>query len=69
MAAYVPPPSPGDLRSPRNRALEIGTVRSGFDMGQAPDITMPRATPTPALPQITSQGSAINPSTPFTVKK
>lgn len=69
MAAYVPPPSPGALRSPRNRALEIGTVRSGFEMGQAPDITMPRAVPTPAMPQLSYEGGAINPAAPFTVKK
>lgn len=33
MAAYRPPPSPGHLRSSRNRALEIGTTREGFQGG------------------------------------
>lgn len=33
MAAYTPPRSPGALRSSRNRALEIGTTREGFQGG------------------------------------
>lgn len=69
MAAYVPPPSPGTLRTPRNRALEIGTERTGFSMGEAPDLTMPMATPTPAGGPFSYQGGAVNPATPFTVKK
>jgi len=30
MAKPLPSPSPGGLRSPRNRALEIGTSQAGF---------------------------------------
>lgn len=67
MAAYTPPPSPGGLRSPRDRALEIGTVRTGFMGGEAPDITMPKAQE--IGPQLSYQGGAINPSTPFTITK
>lgn len=69
MAAYVPPPSPGTLRTPRDRALEIGTMRSGFEAPMAPDISMPMATPTPAGGPFSYEGGALNPATPFNIKK
>lgn len=67
MAAYTPPPSPGRLRTPRDRALEIGTDRAGFTAPMAPDIEAPQVQL--LGPQLSYQGGPINPSTPFTLKK
>ena len=77
MAAYTPPPSPGDLRSPRNRALEIGTERAGFG-DQMPYDTQAGVPMVPGMPtgiardigpQLSYVGGAINPAAPFALKK
>jgi len=52
MAAYTPPPSPGALRSSRNRALEIGTTREGFQGGVSYDAQAG----VPVLPGVTTAG-------------
>lgn len=65
------PTSPGGLRSPRKRALEIGTEPSGFAGGIAYDPTagVPASASTGHYvelpPQISSSGSPINTPTPF----
>lgn len=74
MAAYTPPPSPGTLRSSRNRALEIGTDRAGFQGGVAYDA----AAGVPVVagvttaghyvempPMVGGAGGAVNTSVPF----
>ena len=75
MAAYTPPPSPGDLRSSRKRALEIGTERAGFQGGVGYDaragVPMVAGVTTSGHyvelpPQISTAGSPINTTTPFT---
>lgn len=71
--AYTPPPSPGELRSSRKRALEIGTNPSGF---QPANYDAQAGTPTGQTggtyreqpPQITQVGGPINPSKPFGLK-
>ncbi len=74
MAAYIPPRSPGSLRSSRNRALEIGTDRAGFQGGVEYDAhagvpKLPGVTTAGHYveqpPMISSSGSPINTSTPF----
>lgn len=72
--AYTPPPSPGALRSPRKRALEIGTASSGFPT--APDYDAQAGAPTSMAggtyrelpPHISPTGGSINPSKPFGLK-
>lgn len=64
--AYTPPPSPGKLRTPRDRALQIGTDASGFTAPMAPDIEAPIARD--IGPQISYTGGAINPAKPFALK-
>ncbi len=72
--AYRPPPSPGNLRSSRNRALEIGTQRSGFAGAaeydaQAGVPMLPGVTTAGHYveqpPMISTSGSPINTTTPF----
>lgn len=72
--AYRPPPSPGDLRSSRKRALEIGTQPSGFAGAaeydaQAGVPKLPGVTTAGHYveqpPMISTAGSPINTSTPF----
>ena len=74
MAAYTPPPSPGDLRSSRKRALEIGTERAGFQGGVGYDaragVPMVSGVTTAGHyveqpPMVGGPGGAINPPTPF----
>jgi hypothetical protein len=70
--SYTPPPSPGSLRSPRKRALEIGTDRMGFEPGPMEYHTqagVPMAasggTYQSAGPFVSTQGGPINTPTPF----
>lgn len=70
--AYIPPPSPGTLTSPRKRALEIGTAPSGF---QPEPIAFDTQAGVPQAmsgghyveqgPFLTAEGSPINTPTPF----
>lgn len=77
MAAYTPPPSPGDLRSSRKRALQIGTDPRGFADQIDYDVQagvprlpgMPTGQATSLPPQLSYEGGAVNPSTPFALKK
>lgn len=65
------PTSPGGLRSPRKRALEIGTAPAGFASGVPYDATA--GVPASAAgghyvelpPQVSQSGAPINTSTPF----
>lgn len=74
MAAYTPMPSPGDLRSPRKRALEIGTTPAGFQGGLEYDAQagvpvlpgMPLGTYQSLPPQISGVGGPVNTPVPFT---
>lgn len=74
MAAYTPPRSPGNLRSPRNRALEIGTTLAGFQGGLQYDAQagvpvlpgMPLGIARELPPQISQEGGPINTPVPFT---
>lgn len=72
--AYRPPPSPGALRSSRNRALEIGTQPSGFQGVVEYDAQagVPKVAGVTTAghyveqpPMISTAGSPINTSTPF----
>lgn len=71
--AYRPPPSPGNLRSSRKRALEIGTQPSGFQgvmeydaQAGVPKVPgMPTGHYVEQPPMISTAGSAINTPTPF----
>ena len=74
MAAYTPPPSPGTLRSSRNRALEIGTSREGFQGvaeydSQAGVPKLPGVTTSGHYvelpPQVSTAGAPINTRNPF----
>lgn len=74
MAAYTPPPSPGTLRSSRNRALEIGTTREGFQGGVGYDaaagVPMVQGVTTSGHyvempPMVGGPGGSINTPTPF----
>lgn len=68
---YTPPPSPGALRSPRKRALEIGTALSGFPEPMAFDTqagvpsAMAGGTYQTQGPFISERGGPINAPTPF----
>lgn len=64
--AYTPPPSPGTLRTPRDMALKMGTMPSGFSAPMAPDIEAPKAQL--LGPQISYEGGPINPAKPFALK-
>lgn len=72
------PTSPGDLRSPRKRALEIGTSPAGF----GPTIPYDAQAGVPLIPGVTTSGhyrelppgtsdvgSPINAPIPFALKK
>lgn len=70
--SYTPPSSPGSLRSPRSRALEIGTNPQGFGEGPMPYHTqagVPAAvsggTYQSQGPFVSESGSPINTPTPF----
>lgn len=74
MAAYTPPKSPGALRSSRNRALEIGTERSGFQGGVGYDaaagVPMVAGVTTAGHyvempPHVGGPGGAVNTPVPF----
>jgi len=68
---YTPPPSPGALRSPRKRALEIGTSPSGFpdsiafDMQAGVPASMAGGTYQSQGPFVSERGGPINAPTPF----
>jgi hypothetical protein len=70
--AYTPPPSPGSLRSPRKRALEIGTDKMGFQPDHIPfdtqagvPVAMAGGTYQSQGPFVGGPGGAINTPTPF----
>lgn len=70
--AYIPPPSPGDLRSPRKRALEIGTAPAGFqpapmafDTQAGVPVAMSGGHYVEQGPFVTTQGAPINTPVPF----
>lgn len=77
MAAYTPPPSPGPLRSSRKQALAMGTDPQGFGGQIDYDVQagvprlpgMPTGAATTLPPQLSYEGGAVNPSTPFVLKK
>lgn len=78
MAAYVPPPSPGHLRSSRTQALKMGTAPSGFEGQIDYDVQagVPRLPGFPTgvaqgiAPQINAAGAGAVPTpVPFALKK
>jgi hypothetical protein len=68
-----PQPSPGNLRSSRNRALEIGAAREGFPDNAAGPYNPQAGTPADAAggnygadtAHTKDPGPPVNPATPF----
>lgn len=76
MPAEKPMPSPGSLRSPRNRALEIGTTPAGFATGVPYDIAagIPASAKvglgqryTEPAPLVHAAGGPVSQTVPFTL--